>query len=67
MTTPVIKVEGVWTAFDGALIHRELQLEVYRGEAIAIIGSSGSGKTTLLKEMLGLIKPCRPRAGVLSN
>jgi phospholipid/cholesterol/gamma-HCH transport system ATP-binding protein len=67
MTTPVIKVDGVWTAFDGVLIHRELQLEVCRGEVMAIIGSSGSGKSTLLKEILGLIKPCRGTIRVLDS
>ena len=53
----MISVQGVETSFDGVLIHRELNLEVRRGEVMAIIGGSGSGKSTLLKEMLGLIKP----------
>ena len=65
MTAPVIIAEGVWTAFDGVVVHKDLHLEVRRGEALAIIGSSGSGKTTLLKEMLGLIKPCRGTMHVL--
>src|SRR5580700_12263948 len=65
MTTPVINVDGVWTAFADVVIHREVQLEVFRGEVMAIIGSSGSGKTTLLKEMLGLIRPCRGAIRVL--
>lgn len=59
MTAPVITAEGIWTAFDGVVVHKDLHLQVRRGEALAIIGSSGSGKTTLLKEMLGLVKPCR--------
>jgi phospholipid/cholesterol/gamma-HCH transport system ATP-binding protein len=65
MTTPIITAEGIWTAFDGVVIHKDLHLEVLRGEALAIIGSSGSGKTTLLKEMLGLIRPCRGTIRVL--
>src|SRR5580692_12567368 len=65
MTAPMISAEGIWTACDGVVVHKDLQLEVHRGEALAVIGSSGSGKTTLLKEMLGLIKPCRGTMHVL--
>lgn len=34
-----------------------LNLEMERGQKIALIGSNGIGKTTLLKSILGLIKP----------
>lgn len=67
MTTPMISVKGVETVFDGVVIHRDLNLEVRRGEVLAIIGGSGSGKSTLLKEMLGLIKPCRGTVRVLDS
>ena len=60
-------MEGIETAFDGVLIHRELYLEVRRGEVMAIIGGSGSGKSTLLKEMLGLIRPGRGMIRVLDS
>jgi phospholipid/cholesterol/gamma-HCH transport system ATP-binding protein len=67
MAIPVITMDGVWTEFDEAVIHRDLHLEVYRGEALAIIGSSGGGKTTLLKEMLGLVRPTRGSVRVLDS
>jgi phospholipid/cholesterol/gamma-HCH transport system ATP-binding protein len=67
MTTSVISVQGVETKFDGVSIHRDLNLEVRRGEVMAIIGGSGSGKSTLLKEMLGLIKPCGGTIRVLDS
>ncbi len=34
-----------------------INLEIYKGELIGIIGSSGSGKTTLIDILLGLLKP----------
>ncbi len=34
-----------------------INLEIYQGESIGIIGSSGSGKTTLIDILLGLLKP----------
>lgn len=37
--------------FDG------LNLEIHKGEKIALIGSNGAGKSTLMKLMVGLLKP----------
>lgn len=34
-----------------------LNLQMYRGEKIAIVGSNGLGKTTLLKSLLGILAP----------
>ena len=36
---------------------REINLEVKRGEIVAIVGANGSGKSTLVKLMAGLYKP----------
>ena len=57
MTTPVIEVHGLWTAFGAQVIHRNIDFVVQKGEIIAIIGGSGSGKTTFLRELLGLLQP----------
>lgn len=38
-------------------LSRELNLEMERGEKVALVGANGIGKTTLLKSILGLIKP----------
>ena len=38
-------------------ILRDVNLNVHKGEVLAVMGKSGSGKTTLLKCMAGLIKP----------
>jgi phospholipid/cholesterol/gamma-HCH transport system ATP-binding protein len=67
MSVPIIAVTGLETCFDGVVIHRDLHLEVRRGETLGIIGSSGSGKTTLLKLMLGLIRPDRGTIRVLDE
>ena len=56
-TDTVIEVDNVTTAFDGHVIHRHLNLTVYRDEVVALIGGSGSGKTTLLRLLLGLEVP----------
>ena len=40
------------------LILENIDLKLYRGQAIGVIGESGSGKTTLARAIAGLISPC---------
>lgn len=38
-------------------VYERLNLDLYKGEKIALIGSNGAGKSTLMKLMTGLVKP----------
>lgn len=49
------------------VVLRGVNLRVYDGERVAIIGESGSGKTTLLKVVLGLLKPVKGSVEVLGK
>ncbi|CAN7638356.1 ABC transporter ATP-binding protein [Variovorax sp. LjRoot178] len=40
------------------VILEDINLKLYRGQAIGVIGESGSGKTTLARAVAGLLKPC---------
>jgi peptide/nickel transport system ATP-binding protein len=40
------------------IILEDINLKLYRGQAIGVIGESGSGKTTLARAVAGLLKPC---------
>lgn len=40
---------------------KKLNLEMRKGEKIAIVGANGIGKTTLLKSLMGIIKPISGR------
>ncbi|MER3444736.1 MAG: ABC transporter, partial [Meiothermus sp.] len=53
---PAIRLRQVSVQFDGRAVLRGVDLEVARGELIAIIGPSGGGKSTLLRVVAGLQK-----------
>ncbi len=50
----VISVEGLRTQFGSHVVHDHLDLEVYRGEVIGVVGASGTGKSVLLRTIVGL-------------
>ncbi len=51
---PIVKVSGLRKRFGDNEVLKGIDLEVQRGEVIAIIGKSGSGKSTLLRCVNGL-------------
>ena len=53
----VIEMRKVCTRFGGHEVHTDLDLQVRRGEILAIAGGSGSGKSVLLREMILLQRP----------
>jgi phospholipid/cholesterol/gamma-HCH transport system ATP-binding protein len=50
-------MRGVRTVFGKRVIHDGIDLDVYRGEVMALVGGSGSGKSTLMREMIMLHRP----------
>ncbi len=52
-----IRVRGLCTRFGKNIVHDNLDLDVYKGEIIGVVGGSGTGKSVLLKAIIGLVKP----------
>jgi branched-chain amino acid transport system ATP-binding protein len=52
----LLKVESISKSFGGVMALVNVDLEVYRGEIVGIIGPNGSGKTTLVNAITGFIK-----------
>jgi phospholipid/cholesterol/gamma-HCH transport system ATP-binding protein len=53
----VIRVEALRSVFGRQVVHDRLDLEVYRGEVLGVIGGSGAGKSVLLRSIIGLKDP----------
>jgi phospholipid/cholesterol/gamma-HCH transport system ATP-binding protein len=52
----LFEVRGLHKAFGRNAVLNGLDLDIYAGEVVTIIGESGSGKSVLLKAMMGLIE-----------
>lgn len=53
----LIRVRGLENRFGPQIVHQGLDLEVYRGEVLGVVGGSGSGKSVLLRTIVGLHEP----------
>ncbi len=57
MSQPIVQFEDVTKRFDDFVAVRNLNLDIYPGEFVAIMGPSGCGKTTTLRMLAGLENP----------
>ena len=61
----VIQVRGLVNRFGPQVVHENLDLDVWRGEVLGIVGGSGTGKSVLLRTIVGLNRPAAGTINVL--
>jgi phospholipid/cholesterol/gamma-HCH transport system ATP-binding protein len=54
---PVIEVRGLEKNFGSQRVLEGIDLDVYPGEIMVVMGGSGCGKSTLLRHLIGLLDP----------
>jgi phospholipid/cholesterol/gamma-HCH transport system ATP-binding protein len=54
---PLVQLRQLRIDFERHPVLRQIELDIARGETLAVIGESGCGKTVLLKTIIGLLRP----------
>ncbi|MBN1878647.1 ABC transporter ATP-binding protein [bacterium] len=52
-----IRIRDLRKAFGSKKVLQGIDLDIMRGESIAVIGASGTGKSVLIKHIIGLLRP----------
>lgn len=54
---PLVEIRGLVNRFGSQTVHDDLDLDIYPGEILGVVGGSGSGKSVLLRSIVGLRRP----------
>jgi len=63
----VISIKGLYKSFDDLHVLKGVNLDVFKGENVAVLGKSGSGKSVLIKIIVGLLRPDKGEVFVLGK
>ena len=64
---PVIAIKGLYKSFGDLHVLRNINLDVFKGENMVVLGRSGTGKSVLIKILVGLLKPDKGEVKVLGK
>lgn len=53
-TEPVMEIRGAWKVFGHVVALRDVNIKIYAGKVLAVVGDNGAGKSTLVKAMSGI-------------
>lgn len=67
MPESVITIRNLTKSFGDLHVLRGVDLDVYRGENVVVLGRSGTGKSVLIKIIVGLLKPDAGQVRVLGQ
>lgn len=63
----VISIRGLYKSFGDLKVLQGIDLEVFKGENVVVLGRSGSGKSVLIKIISGLLPPDKGSVNVLGK
>ena len=63
----VFKGKDLTVGYPGKVVFRNAEIEVRRGEKVALIGRNGEGKTTLMRVIMGELQPMSGEARIGYN
>ena len=63
----LVEARGVSYAYGSTPVVEDVDLDVGRGEFVALVGPNGSGKSTLLRVLLGALRPARGSVRLLGR
>ena len=52
-----VQLKGITKTFGTILANRNINLDLYHGEILSLLGENGSGKTTLMNALIGIYAP----------
>jgi zinc transport system ATP-binding protein len=63
----LVEAHGISYAYSSTFVVEDVDLNVRRGEFVALVGPNGSGKSTLLRVLLGALDPMRGSVRLLGG
>ena len=61
----IVEIKNLWYKYqDGPTVLKDINLSIFKGEFIAIVGRNAAGKTTLAKLLTGLLKPSKGKVKI---
>ncbi len=64
---PIISIRGLYKSFEELDVLEDINIDIYRGENLVVMGRSGAGKSVLIKILIGLIPPDKGSIKVLGR
>lgn len=63
----IVRVRNLYFGYDEKLVLEDINIDIYRGDYLGIVGPNGSAKSTFLKLILGLLKPQKGKVEIFGQ
>ena len=57
MTVELLRLENIYKNFGAVKVLKDINIQINKGEVVALIGDNGAGKSTLIKVITGVHRP----------